>query len=55
MQLGVVTMSVVTMDLPFALKEEVTAAVEAGAYADEETLIADAVRMLLAACPISVR
>lgn len=44
-------MSIVTMDLPFALKEEVTAAVEAGAYADEETLIADAVRTLLAARP----
>lgn len=48
---GVATMSVLTIDLPFSLEAEVAAAVEAGAYADEETLIADAIRTLLAARP----
>ena len=44
-------MSTMTLDLPTAVRDEVSAAVEAGIYADEEAFVADAVRTLLAARP----
>jgi predicted HTH domain antitoxin len=44
-------MSTMTLDLPAAVRDEVSAAVEAGIYADEEAFVADAVRALLAARP----
>lgn len=37
-------MSTMTLDLPTAVRDEVSAAVEAGIYADEEAFVADAVR-----------
>ena len=44
-------MSTITLDLPTSVKDEVSAAVAAGYYTDEETLITEAVRTLLAARP----
>ena len=44
-------MSTMTLDLPAAVRDEVSAAVEAGIYADEEAFVADAVRTLLAVPP----
>ena len=44
-------MSTMTLDLPTPVRDEVSAAVEAGVYADEEAFVADAVRTLLAVRP----
>ena len=44
-------MSTMTPDLPTAVRDEVSPAVEAGIYADEAVFVADVVRTLLAARP----
>ena len=40
-----------TLDLPAPVRDELSAALEAGVYADEEAFVADAVRTLIAARP----
>jgi predicted HTH domain antitoxin len=44
-------MSALALNLPIRVRDELSAAVEAGVYADEESFVADAVRTLLAARP----
>lgn len=44
-------MAIVTLRLPDLLHDEVSAVVDAGLYANEESFVADAVRTLLAARP----
>ena len=46
-------MTTSALDLPAPIQDEVSAAVEVGIYPDQEAFVADAVRTLLAARPIS--